>query len=316
MKQQEKIEDASKRLNFARSDFLPFCPQTARTEGNKKLCDHVLSEDGTPGDSEREGMSQDEVDLAKELWKINQEAKGEWMKYRNREETEITGPKDERCVKLLSWLVSTFGLRLCLSRTEECEKYESDEAKDRAILKTLTPDDFTFIFVQVQQNITKWNLFYHAHKKKMIEGWKEQPDICQCETDKKSAGEDRTKDRQLLDQMDRLGCEFPTGAGVGGAEGRRRYTDITKFLVRNYFDTRVYPEKIEENKELLQKAVVELGESRRTLLEDELGMDRDRHTNGPKKKKQRRETAPDPEYNDFASHILFSGLGNVGVVAV
>ena len=46
---------------FARSDFLPFCPKTARTERNNKLCEHVLSTDGTPAISDRHGMTEEEV---------------------------------------------------------------------------------------------------------------------------------------------------------------------------------------------------------------------------------------------------------------
>jgi hypothetical protein len=75
---------------------------------------------------------------------------------------------------LLAWLCQTFGLRHYYSRLSESDKKSVlKKDKDDNILDHLTLDDFVFLFVQVKNNINKWNLMYLAWKEEHIEGWTE-----------------------------------------------------------------------------------------------------------------------------------------------
>ena len=158
---------------------------------------------------------------------------------------------------LLVWLFHQFALPVCTTKNKKADsaKYESDGIQKvdvRSVLEDMSIDDMTFIFVQVQHNIAKWNLMYCAYKQKSIHAWKDKESIEECEFDRKMTA----TDQQRIGAINKYGYEYPTGSGVAGNDGKRRYNAMFKYFYRHFFD-KDNPAR-SENRMVIFDAVAEL----------------------------------------------------------
>lgn len=163
---------------------------------------------------------------------------------------------------LLAWLCHTFGLRIYYSRLSESDKkMVLKKDKEDNILDHLTLDDFVFLFVQVENNINKWNLMYSAWKRKHIVSWEDNESLQACECDKRLPKEDREK----IKVINKCGYEFPNGAGVAGKDGTNRYNAMTKYLYNAYFkkNDNDYSDSVRRNRTSLDQAIKHLVEKSR-----------------------------------------------------
>jgi hypothetical protein len=143
---------------FKRLDFLRFDVRSIGSHGNDTLF-QMLNPTKTNKPCNLPG------NLEMEFW-------DQWKQYPNFDKVQdLTKGK---ALALLAWLCQTFGLRLYYSRLSESNK-KSVLKKDNEdnILDYLTLDGFVFLFVQVKNNINKWNLMYSAWKGNTFRaGWK------------------------------------------------------------------------------------------------------------------------------------------------
>jgi hypothetical protein len=230
---------------FKRSDFLRFDVPSIGSRGNDTLF-QMLNPAETNKPCNLPG------DMEMEFW-------DQWKQYPNFDEFQdlTTG----KALALLAWLCQTFGLRLYYSRLSESDK-KSVLKKDKEdnILDHLTLDDFVFLFVQVENNINKWNLMYSAWKRKHIEGWTENESLQSCECDKRISKDDLER----IKVMNRCGYEFPNGAGVAGKDGTSRYNAMTKYLYKAYFKNHEDSgDSVLRNRKALDQAIKELVETSR-----------------------------------------------------
>ena len=58
-----------------------------------------------------------------------------------------------------------------------------------------------------------------------------------------------------IQNMEDLGAEYPSGAGVSGVDGRARYADIKKFLHSAYFNRLPNTKRVDDNRAALQAAL-------------------------------------------------------------
>ena len=234
-----------KRKLFKRLDFLCFNVASIESAGNLQLYQYLDSQS-----SKTHPLSNLEI----EVW-------DSWKHYPKI--PEIKDLTKGKGLELLAWLVHTFGLRLYFSRLKESnKKMVLKKDKEDNILDHLTLDDFVFLFVQVENNINKWNLMYSAFKNKYIDGWKGNESIQECECDRNSLGDD---DMKKIKAINKCGYEFPTGSGVAGKDGKRRYNEMTKYLYNAYFSE---TDASHQNKEALDSAIKEMVEKERAANKD------------------------------------------------
>jgi hypothetical protein len=231
---------------FKRSDFLCFAVDSIRSEGNLQLYQYLKPESG---------QDHPFPDLELEVW-------DSWKQYPNI--PQIKDLTQGKGLELLAWLLHTFGLRLYFSRLKESDKkLVVKKEKEDNILDHLTLDDFAFLFVQVENNINKWNLMYSAWKSEYIEGWKENESVQHCECDRNSLSEG---DAAKIKTINRCGYEYPSGAGVAGKDGKHRYNEMTKYLYNAYYAEN---EASKTNREALDSAIKELVEKERAKNNDD-----------------------------------------------
>ena len=236
--------DPNKRY-FSRMDFLVFDPPSVLSEGNKERFRQLQKLSQNDEDQKRKWEG---VPVVADWWKI-------WKDFPNFDNTEvaISSLKDQEGsgVRLLAWLVGTFS-----DVVTHCKLKEGGERKhdpnDR--FSSMTLDDFVFLFVQVQHNIDYWTLCYRAHKEKTyIDEWKLKDSVEECPSDKKSL---TPEDYSKILLLRKIGFEYPTGSGVAGTDGKKRYVEMTKFLYRAYY-TKDNPTVVSENRQALKQALKE-----------------------------------------------------------
>jgi hypothetical protein len=214
---------------FKRSDFLCFDVASIQSEGNLQLYQYLDPNSGEPHPFSH---------LELEVWES-------WREYPKI--PEIKDLTKRKGLELLAWLVHTFGQRLYLSRLTERERkvfWNNPNDNLNNILDLLTLDDLIFIFVQVENNINKWNLMYSAWKAEYIEGWKANELILDCECMNK------------IKEINKCGYEFPPGHSVA-KECKHWYNEITKYFYDAYF---AEDEASFCNKEALETAINKLVE--------------------------------------------------------
>ena len=186
----------------------------------------------------------------------------QWQDWKNYPDlVQLDSLSDGPGLELLAWLVDTFGDIVTHCKLKERVKdYDPGD-----LLSNMSLDDFVFTFVQVQHNINKWTLVYRAWKEQYIAAWKEKDCVEACDTDKKSLGEESV-DFKRVKKINQIGYEYPTGSGVAGKDGKRRYNSVTKFLYKALYvqDNPL----VDENRNALRQALVQLAEHRASQWSD------------------------------------------------
>lgn len=242
-----------------------------------------INNDRVPTDEEARDTLKVELELEVERWE-------DWKNYpKNLEEWNLH-EATSKGTTLLAWLVVTFGDSVA----------SQSNARERSsccsnIFETMTLDDLVFLFLQLQHNISKWNLVWKAYKERHIKAWEEVDDVLGLETDpKKMKGDDESKRRVAL--INSRGYEFPYGSGVGGRDGRRRYNAIKKFFDDAYYgnDPKSSPEVV-QNREALIAAILEL---KNTMEKEDETLGGGTTSDGGGKKKPSRAVSPPPVKTD------------------
>jgi len=310
-------DDPDKKL-FTRFHFLHFDVQSIQTTGNKELFAKLNPDFHAPDESEN-------------MESIESEKWSDWKNFPKLEEyREYESLTEGPGLDLIAWLVHTFSTRVYFcrlrgKRNKERRKEEQAKAGDCS-LDTLTLDDLTFIFCQVEHNINKWNLFFRAFKTQYIDFWKGADDIEYCEIPAKKKkkkqskaatliGDDgdqmSKKDRKKIDDMDKRGYEFRSGSGFDKGEGQTRYRQIKKYLYRAYYkrDPEVI-EKVRANRKALDDAVKILADKKSqreraragVSMDDSTAADQPEETSMP-------ELSVDEELDEINAMVLENGVG-------
>lgn len=199
----------------------------------------------------------------KELFEIES-----WEKMREYPDLKEADLTDESDLMLLAWVIETFMAFVCRRKTGAEGKRESSRTRTlefyNKLFEHVTLDDLVFMFVQVQNNINKWRLVWHAFEEKLVPAWEHHKDPEDCECNKKSlAGKDNeAANLELVNLINDRGYEFPKGAGVAGTDGRRRYNHLTEYFFDHYFNTRDNPNAVEANRRALIKAIIAFAETK------------------------------------------------------
>jgi len=211
---------------FTRMDFLQFHTEAVNSVGNRAMKDTIS----------RCAANETNESLAFIVPLIRRAEKpASWVHFPPlSEHDDDSSPIGHTRKTLLVWLFHQFALPVCTTKNKKADsvKYESDGIQKvdvRSVLEDMTIDDMTFIFVQVQHNIAKWNLMYCAYKQKSIDAWKNKESIQECEFDKKMTA----TDVQRIGDINKYGYEYPTGSGVAGNDGKRRYQAMFKYFYRH-----------------------------------------------------------------------------------
>lgn len=227
-----------KERKFTRVHFLSIDPESIRSKGN----DEMAAKLRTAG---HQAPQEDDP--------LQVEDSSDWKDYPN---IEKISPQDLKFSTLVAWLVETFLVCVC----------SKQQIQPNKIFDAMTNDDLTFMFVQAQHNINKWLMIDKAFKLKTFPSW-----------EKFSGPKDVVADKHLTDQekktikaINDTGSEFPSGAGITGKDGRKRYNEITKFFHCTYFDPHPNNEAtVLANRNEVIKRLTEFTQERITFQEDE-----------------------------------------------
>lgn len=253
---------------FTRFDFLRIDVPSIGTDGNKqlkKLLDPHAKH--TPEDQSKH--------LEIEQW-------DNWKNFPNFEEYPTL--TEGRGLDLMAWLVHTFSSRVIFARLRgkrnRDRRMEEQARAETSSLDSLTLDDFTFIFCQVQHNINKWNLFYKAWKTDYIKFWEGAESIEDCEVGslkkKKKGGhlndneddkdEISPEDLKKINDMNARGYEYKDGSGFNKGQGKIRYNSIKKYLYHAYYNPKLqFRETVRANRKALDNAIKALADRKREI---------------------------------------------------
>lgn len=297
---------------YTRYDFLLFDVKSIASPGNEWLWKQL--------DPAAVGK-----DASNQIRSVECESWENWKNFPNFEEHKSL--TEGRALEILAWLVHTFAglLYYCRIRGQGKKNRKEEEVKqDFTGIDSLTLDDFTFIFVQAQNNINKWNMFYKAWQKKYIKHWEETDSMEECEVGslkklpkdgQQGKNQMSAEDAQKINEMNNRGCEFPCGSGLGKGHGRTRYTCITKFLFHSYYNPDpAKREQVAANRKALDDAVKVLADKKRTRL----GItDDDQPTSSRKKKSTKvQELDQDTELEEIGDYLYSCGVSTTFPVAV
>ena len=236
-------------------DFLRFDTSSAiDSAGNKKVARAICRGIPTSDETADDGLPSK---LIAELLKKT-EPESEWRMFPNLLD-EYDSPVQGEALDVLAWLLHTFAGKVTSSN-------KSNNSKSGDIFETMTVDDMVFMFVQVQHNIGKWNLMYQAFQNCEIDAWVDKKSIEECDCDKKMSPEDT----QRIKDINEYGYEYPTGSGVAGRDGQRRYEDLTIYFHEHFY--KHDDPNVQRNRKILtdahNKLVQESRERERQLQQD------------------------------------------------
>ena len=223
----------------------------------------------------------------------------DWMKLGDREQwqkfpkldpvTDFTDPEGPG-LKLMTWLLYFFAPEL-LSLGHKWDNY-LDKCSSRNILadygnllELLTLDDMTYIFIQLQNNINKWQLIHRAWKKGLgPQAWENKKQFKQLDVGKKHLSDE---DAKFMDTLDLFGAEYPGGSGVSGSAGMPRYAVMKRFFWMNYYKREDggggFAAQTMKNRDALKKQLVALREERiENLLDSDKTKSDDQNSSGTK----------------------------------
>lgn len=260
------LKNGSPNKPYTRYNFLLFDAPTIKSGGNDALHARLKLHYEQNPDSEPEWES--------ENW-------NEWKSYPNFSMYSYENLTAGDALEFMAWLVHTFAGSVSCSGAKD-DTYEVRFA-DKG-LDFMTTDDLAFIFVQLEHNISMWNMLERAYREKIIVN------------DEKKFTEEEKKVFALIKEH---GYEFPkTGSGVSGKFGQRRYIGITKFFHFAYWQkdkaTDEYLPSVAANRKALSDRLSELIEADRETAAAAADVPGTATKNSASKKPQAKELPQDP----------------------